>query len=195
MRIEIKKIIAKEFLVLMLSLGIGLVLFIGISVYNSYLWNHCYKLNTIIINKQKLADSLKTLNWEPPYDAVEVVPIADKSDTKKKYDFSSFDSAVNKSSKKSDPLSILPSNTDLLNLQIQQKKKRLIFANQTKKINQDLYALNKQTNDIKLKTFYENNTEGQTKFIELLLTILLGTLFGLRYLFYAIIWSLKTLKQ
>jgi hypothetical protein len=61
MKVQTKKVIAKEFLYLLLVIALGLVCFLSTYLYNLYLNNQDGNLDKIIVQKEKLADSLKNL--------------------------------------------------------------------------------------------------------------------------------------
>ena len=58
MKLQTKKIIAREFLLLMLAIGIGLIGFLCTYLYNSYQRNKAQKLSDEITTKESIADSL-----------------------------------------------------------------------------------------------------------------------------------------
>ncbi len=58
MKLQIKKIIAREFLILTISIGIGLLIYASTFPYNFYRQNNVVDLGQTITSKTLLADSL-----------------------------------------------------------------------------------------------------------------------------------------
>jgi hypothetical protein len=145
MNLKTKKIIAREFLVFIISLSIGIIAFLGTYVYNSFYQRQIDNINQQISAKELLADSIsnayfKTPTQEPMY-----------------RQYYRYNNALIKVSNEIDALK----NSDELN--------RLV----SKKLNFD----------------------NQLHFGFIVFLISIFVLFIIRYVFYGIKWSIRTIKQ
>lgn len=174
MNIKIKKVIAREFLILISGISLGIICFVIVASYNSSTWDKWYNINGITIKKQKLADSLKIVQntWQPPIKDEYDIPVLPKGFT-----------AINNTHK------------DLRQLEFEREKKKVDLANQIKNLNGELATLHLQLINIESKTLYENNSVGLSWIIKFLAIIIVTLFFGLRYLYYAVRSSIETLKQ
>jgi len=176
MNIKAKKLIAREFLILTCGIVVGIICFAIIERYNGSIWDKWYNLNGITIKKQKLTDSINNILVSIAND--QLLPPLPKG-------FIPVDEYG---------IPIRKGFVDPLGLEAANKKKVFELKMQSKQLKYDLVNLNKRLDDIEAKTLYENNSFGINKFIKFLLTILLTLLFGFRYIYYAIRWSIKTLN-
>ncbi|HMT00408.1 MAG TPA: hypothetical protein PKA12_16765 [Saprospiraceae bacterium] len=214
MNLEIKKTIAREFLILIFSLSIGFVSFLCTYPYNTFKRYKKEQINSEIIKKNKLYDSISALyiskienqEWffnklvsnyslirETKYNTREKLwkrlnTLASKDSIKYKWDFSNKDFLdFHNEIGFSDPEAL---QTFILKNRL--SKKDSINYNTGKAIKLEINELGKnmrQTERNILSFKNQIQTGKQTFFICVIL------LFGIRYLFYSIAWSLNVLRK
>lgn len=175
MNLKTKKVIAREFLLLLLCIATTAFVFLGVYLYSSYKSNKVDELIGEIKANKIIIDSLQS-SISIEYDEYGI-PI------RKKWDFSAFDEAVN--NQKEDPfkefgghqLPPLPPKKIILELA---SKRKLI----------------KETT-IKLEKYSEQILSSTEQIRILLFTFLVSVscIFVFRYLFYGMRWSISTLKE
>ena len=214
MKLETKKIIAREFIMLVITFVIAAFAFFGTYVYNFYQHHQADKLNKSILVKTTIADSLaksynsKLNNQKWFYDKnSEKVDLSDAEYNspyklwKRLYDLSVKDSIKIKFDKV-----WTTEIKDLLkgiNLESPEKLKTFIDNSRiTQTDSSDFSKANiiySEINSVKKEriNYQENVLEINKQFRFGLWTFIIFAilLFGVRYLFYGIKWSLRTLKQ
>lgn len=210
MKLQTKKIIAREFLLLTIVFALGFICFLSTYPYNNYKSSQAGSLDKTIAEKNRITDSLS---------------YSYKSKSQKKdWFFGKFTEKFGSDHYKNDEfwnrLSYLAERDSIkykwnswskelidfnkeLNFDTPQKFKEFIDANrlnrndsanfnESEKVNQDILTLKQQKKEIEIKklSFKEQVRFGVTSTI-----ILLIILFATRYLFYAVKWSIKVLKQ
>ncbi len=214
MRLQIKKILAREFLLLTITISLGFIVFLLTYPYNLYRQNNASKLEVIIHENTNLADSLskafelKTTNQEwlhkkvldeydvgtnPLYtkDGIwEQLTFLAKTDsikfrwgTKWKEEWTPFFKKIgfaNPDSLKKfvNSNTIQDNDIEMKNRSKELKKETINFKDENLKIKNKVLSYSEQINF------------GISAFI-----ILGLLLFVLRYIVYAVQWSLKTLKE
>lgn len=214
MRLKTKKIIAKEFIILIIAIAIGLLSFVGTYIYNYLTINKENNLQKTIENKSLLADSL-----HKSYSS---------KDEKQKWFYNALNDKIDISGSEYntyDKLWKLFQNIlakDSIKIRydkIWTSKQREIFASTGFETSEKLESFLKNNrftqtdlddNQKSLQIFSEVkslktkkdqvknsvlNSNAQIKFSFRVLMIALIVLFGFRYIFYAIKWSVSTLKQ
>ena len=212
MKHNTKKIIAREFLILTLVLILALLCFFGTYLYNYYRESQSDKLKKIITEKTKLVDSLshsynlknKTQNLF--YDKFKAKFTDAKEDSKEKVWNRLNDLAVKDSIKfkweHSWEKEVVAFNREQ-GFNTPEEFKEFIEANRintseienyTKSINlnQEISTLNSEKNEAENKVLLFSE---QIDFAIKSLLLFAVIFFGLRFLFYGIKWSIKTLKQ
>ena len=215
MKLTTKKIIAREFLTLTLVLTLGLISFLCTYPYNAFKRNQAENKSTEISKKTKLADSLSITykskidkqNWffekfSKHYDLSGDTTIDSSNEIWKLYErFALIDGFKYRWEKKWTKENITFfseigfSNPETLCSFI--NKNRITKLDSTNYdssvvINSEIAILTKSKNDNDNKILTYNE---QTEFGLKALIIYFIILFGFRYLFYSLNWSLKTLKQ
>jgi hypothetical protein len=215
MKLTIKKIIAREFLTLTLVLSLGLVSFLCTYPYNAFKRNQAENKSTDISEKTKLADSLSIpykskldkQNWffekfSNHYDLSGDTTFDSSNEIWKGFDKNAINDSIKyKWEKKWDKDDITYfkeigfSNPVALHSFID--KNRITKLDSTNydssvTINSEIASLSKSKNDNDSEILSYNE---QTEFGLKALIICFIILFGFRYLFYSLKWSLKTLKQ
>lgn len=214
MKLTTKKIIAREFLTLTLVVVIGLICFLSTFPYNSFLHNQIKNLQGEIDQKRTLSDSLlkpystilqnqawyfKKLNDE--FDLgehntidkwwIHSVQIAKKDSIRILWEETwSQDKTIIRFFNKMG----FPNGDSLQRFIITNTLDKSDIENKTKadKLQKEIAETeSKQKNVANSILTYE----GQLSFSMMALIILASVSFGLRYLYYGINWSLKTLKQ
>lgn len=150
MKLQTKKIIAREFLILLIVIGLGVIGFFCTYPYILFKKNHDKNLMAVIEKKKKVADSLNKLiiNHHDPfaeYGGKEIAP-----------------------------------QGNIYSDMIQVNK----IQDQVNKLVQSENQYDKQILD----------SDSQIHFGFIVIIIFLILLFGFRYLYYAIRWSIKTLS-
>jgi len=210
MELRTKKIIAREFLILTLTLAAGIVCFLCTYLYNYYLNNQADNLNKKIADNTKTVDSLRysynqkmeKKNW-----------FYEKLISKFDYERDSLDKVWNRLDDlaKKDSIKfrwekwgkVVVATNKEIGLGTPEVFKAFIESNriqttdiekynQSLNVNKELTKLNTDKREIEDKRFSYNE---QLSFGFKSLIFISMILFGLRYLFYAIKWSLKVLKQ
>lgn len=210
MELRTKKTIAREFLILTLTLAAGIVCFLCTHLYNYYLNNQADNLNKKIADNTKTVDSLRysynqkmeKKNW-----------FYEKLISKFDYERDSLDKVWNRLDDlaKKDSIKfrwkkwgkeVVATNKEI-GLGTPEVFKAFIESNriqatdiekynQALNVNKELTKLNTDKREIEDKKFSYNE---QLSFGFKSLIFIVMILFGLRYLIYAIKWSLKVLKQ
>jgi len=165
MNLYIRKIIAREFLVLTLGIIVLAITLIIAENYNQSLWEKWNQIKTTTIQKKRLLDSInEALTPQLP-------PLP-----------SGFTLI-----KQSDPYGLLTAIAAT-----EKKEKELTLkANRLKK---EINKLNLQLVQIESNTLYKNNRFAWHWYVFEIGLLLFALLFGLRYFFYALRWSIKTLR-
>ncbi|MCB0742018.1 MAG: hypothetical protein KDB92_13460, partial [Chitinophagaceae bacterium] len=210
MKLRTKKLIAREFLLLTITLAVGLICFIGTYPYNNYIKRQSGNLNEEIADKTKIKDSLsyqhrtklQKKNW-----------FFEKFTAK-------FGSDVYKNDELWSRLSYL-AEKDSIKHKWNKWDKELIEFNKELEFDtpekfkeffdKNKITINDSTNYMKSQILSKDIEELKTKRKEaerkhlsfkqqinfgVTSAIILGILlFAVRYLFYAIKWSIKILKQ
>lgn len=210
MKLKTKKIIAREFILLNIALALGFISFLCIYPYNYYRSSQADNLDMTIKEKNKIKDSLsyqykcksQKKDWffekftekfgSDLYKNEElwnrILYLAEKDSIKYKWNIWAKE--------------LVDFNKEL-GFDTPQKFKEFIDANrltkkdstnytESLKINQDIGTLKERKKEIEIikLSFKEQVRFGVTSTI-----VLLIILFAVRYLFYAVRWSIKVLKQ
>ena len=211
---KFKKIIAREFLIFLVMLILGIVVFLCIYPYNSYRENQIEKVNKSITEKELLADSLhksvnkKIENQEWFFDKVSnefdiinteyselkslwpiLQRIAENDSTEYRWNHKWEKSLIQFHK------SIGFKNAQELENFIEQNSinsKDSVQLGKSTEIRKEIAKLTKQKDRLKRKVFNDYEKEGFAIGIGV---VLFGILFLLRYLIYAVKWSLRTLKE
>ena len=214
MKISIKKIIAREFLILIVVVVCGSLCFLCTYPYNYHIKKEIEKLNTKISRKTILKDSLKATYFEKQ----------EKQDWYLNNFINEFSIYKSRTSEKlwkrtqiltnNDSIKILWENTWSKDKQIISFFNKIGFSNpielqnfikdnsflklekinknQTISLEKEIQNLNNSKIDKIHKVLSYNK---QIEFLKNSVCLLFIILFGLRYIFYASKWSLKTLKE
>jgi len=211
MKLQTKKIIAKEFLILTITAFLGLIAFLGTYPYNYFQKNNIDKLNKSISEKTKIADSLSSSynikegnqNWffNKYFDKVETEFNTSDELWKRLDDLAQKDSIKYKWEKvwNKELVAFLketgfPSgdnfNSFILSSRITTAD--LQNYNQSTKVKKEINNLKSKKGNIKssILSFNQQAEFGLKCFIVAAILF-----FCLRYLYYSIRWSIKTLKQ
>ncbi len=214
MRLETKKIIAREFIMLVATVALAIVAFLGTYIYNFYQHNQVDKLNKRILDRTVIADSLaksynsKLANQKWFYDKNnEKVDLSDAEYNspyklwKRLYDLSVKDSIK----AKFENVWTVEIKNLLRELNLESPEKLKTFIDNSRITQTDSSDFSKAniiySELISIKSTKENQIDKvldinkQLRFGLWTLIIGLICLFGIRYLYHAIKWSLKTLKQ
>lgn len=213
MNLQTKKIIAKEFLVLTLVLGLGLICFLSIYPYNAYRNSQVENLSKNINVKTKLVDSLRySYNSKAEKQNWYFEKVSSEFDHDSKYNtkekvWNRLDDLAKKDSIKFKWEKVWSKELIAFNKEVgfetPESFKVFIEANRIQKLDTDKYNQSLKPNQEVTqltadKSEIENKTllSGQQFEFGIKSLIFLSIIFfGLRYLFYAIKWSLKVLKQ
>jgi len=214
MRLETKKIIAREFIMLIATLALAIVAFLGTYIYNFYQHNQVDKLDKRISDKTVIADSLtkpynsKLNNQKWFYDKNnEKVDLSDAEYNspyklwKRLYDLSVKDSIK----AKFDKVWTVEIKDLLRELNLETPEKLKTFIDNSRITQTDSSNFSKASIIYsELSSIKSVKRNHQDKVLDInkqlrfgMWTFIIGLicLFGIRYLYYAIKWSLKTLKQ
>jgi len=211
---KIKKIIAREFLLLLALILLSALIFVCVFPYNSYQENRIEKINKKLIEREKLNDSLhKSVNekikkqeWffekissefdisNSEYSELKTLwpilqRIAENDSTEhrwnNKWEKSLIDFHKSIGFKKGKDLQIFILNNSITS-------KDSIQLNKSNEIQKEITELSKQKIELKNRIFQYSE---KRNFIIGISAILFGILFVLRYLFYGIKWSIKELND
>jgi hypothetical protein len=210
MKLRIKKIIAREFLLMTIVLVISVICFLSIYPYNLYKDNQLKKINKLVEQKARLADSLsyrykvkqQNKSWFfEKFTAKHGLSISQNEEF-----WNLLDELAKKDSIKSrwkylekGPISLKTEG----DFRTPEEFKSFFDTNrieaidilnnkQSLKVDQEITTLISQKKEIETKKF---SFTTQVQF-GIKLAIVFGILFFvIRYLFYAIRWSIKILKQ
>lgn len=214
MKIHIKKIIAREFLLLMLTIGIGLITFLSIYLYNFYLKTKSQNLLNEYFAKESIADSLRKPFYSKKNHQEWFYNIQNE-----KIDLSGSDyNSPEKLWKRLDELALKDSiilkyhtvwgadlKRILQDIGFNNPAKLRDFINDNRITSQD--SLNNQKGENIRKDMYtlqskkydvEENIISSRKQIHIAIWAIVFSLlflFIIRYIYYAIKWSVKTLRQ
>jgi hypothetical protein len=215
MKLTTKKIIAREFLTLTLVLTIGLISFLCTYPYNAFKRKQVENKSAIISEKTKLTDSLsisyKTKldkqNWffekfSNHYDLSDDTTFDERYEIWKKFDNWALKDSINyrwEHEWGGENTSFLKSigfpNPKSLQSFIEKNRITKMDSsnfNSSLAINSEIALLSKSKNDNDSKILsYSEQIEFGLKALIICFIIL----FGFRYLFYSLKWSIKTLKQ
>jgi len=211
MKLTTKKIIAREFLILMLVLALGLISFFCTYPYNAFERHQVEKKSTEILEKSKLADSL-SFSFKSKLDKQEwfykqfTNNISDYYKSYKEFwerlDYLALKDSIKFKWEKVWEKDIVSFNKEMgfpnpeaLHAFIENNRINKIDSSNydsSLAINSEVDLLSKSKKDNERKILSYND---QTAFGIKALIICFIILFGLRYLLYSIKWSLKTLKQ
>lgn len=214
MKLKTKKIIAREFILLIATIALSIVAFLGTYIYNFYQHDQIDKLEEKILSETIIADSLaksynlKLNNQKRFYDKNnEKVDLSEAEYNspfklwKRLYDLSVKDSIKAKFEKV-----WTVEIKDLLrelNLESPEKLKAFIDNNRITQIDSNNFS--KATNIYsELSSIKSVKIKHQEKILEIKKQFRFGTwtfmiglicFFGIRYLYYGIKWSIKILEQ
>lgn len=221
----VKKIIAREFLFLVLILFIGLGSYLGIFPYNNYTSKKCDGYSKIIRDKSLLADDLeskynskiKNQLWlqnvvykteetfitsrKGTYSVITDVPLFSESEYKEVEQLAIDDRGIEYAwdnvwtKEKVEHLRSMTFTPESFKSFILRNK---ISHNDS--LNHAKYTLIRneiETLQFDLNRTYESHFSSNEHYDFVFKTLLFGLVlfFGVRYLFYAIVWSINTLKQ
>ncbi len=215
MKLEIKKIIAREFLILTLVLIFGLIIFLCVYPYNAFLQSQIEKRTTQIFEKRKLADSLsrnyKTkLNnqtwffakFQNYYDLTADKTFDERDEIWKKFDNWALKDSINYRWEHRwgrENITFLKSigfsNSQSLQSFIERNRISKVDSvnfNSSLVINSESAMLSKSK---KVKESKVVSSNEQTAIAKKTLIFCFILFFGLRYFFYSLKWSLNVLKQ
>ena len=210
MKLQTKKIVAREFLLFTIALALGFICFLFTYLYNNYRSSQTGSLDKAIAEKNKITNSL---SYQYKIKSQKKDWFFGKFTAKFGSDLYKNEELWNRLSYLAEKDSIkykwnnwakeLTDFNKELDFNTPQKFKEFIDANrlnsndstnynESLKINNDIAILQWQKKEIKIKklSFKEQVRFGVTSTI-----ILLIILFAARYLFYAVRWSVKVLKQ
>lgn len=211
---KIRKIIAREFLLLLVLIVLGSLIVLSVFPYNAYQRNQVVNLNSEIGLKEKQTNSLhKTVNEKIKNQEWFFVKVSSEFDIANS-EYSELktlwpllqriaendSTAYRWNNKWENSLiefhkSIGFKNPEELESFIEQNSvysKDSIDLKKSNEIRIEIKGLNTRKSDLKRKIFTESDKENMAIGIGI---ILFGILFLSRYLFYAIKWSIKTLKE
>jgi hypothetical protein len=210
MKLKSKKIIAREFLLLTIAFTLGLVCFLCTYPYNNYRNRELSKLDKLLDEKNRIADSLS-------------YQYSTKSQ-KKDWFFGKFTAKFGSDLYKNEEfwnrLSYLAEKDSIkykwnkwakeltefnkeLDFDTPEKFKAFIDANrisnndltnykESQKVSKEIATLKTQMKEVETKKL---SFKKQVKFGVVITIIIMTILFAIRYLFYAVRWSIKVLKQ
>ena len=205
---KLRKIIAKEFLILVSSLFLILILFICVYPYNDFQKSKINQTDKIILSKQRSLDSLdsiKTLHRLYKY-KLKKIRIKGHSLNNKQIDtfFATFYNVYKKDSViynwyndwdielKNVWGSIgIKSGEQLKDFYV--KYDMLDKTKDINQINQDIIKLDAKKFELEQKGFFSELEK--TNLFKKITFFVLSITFILRYLYYSIIWSIKTIRQ
>jgi RNAse (barnase) inhibitor barstar len=211
---KIKKIIAREFLLLLTLILLSALIFVCVFPYNLYQENKIEKTNKKLIEKEKLTDNLhksvnekiKNQKWffekissefditNTEYSELKTLwpilqKIAENDSTEyrwnNKWEKSLIDFHKSIGFKNGKDLQFFILNNSITS-------KDSIQINKSNEIQKEITELSKQKIELKNRIFQDSEKE---KFIIGISAILFGILFVLRYLFYGVKWSIKQLND
>lgn len=214
MKLTTKKIIAREFLIIILVLTIGLISFLCTYPYNAYKRNQVEKKSIEISEKSKKVDTLSLSfknkidqqNWFFDKYSNHWDISGDKINTSdklwKRLDFLALNDSIKYKWQNVWDKELLAFNKEI-GFTNPDEFKSFIDKNRITKIdslnfdsslaiNSEIALLTKNKKDYESEILSYNE---QIKFGLKVLIICFIILFGFRYLFYSLKWSLKTLKQ
>ena len=214
MKLTTKKIIAREFLIMILVLTIGLILFLCTYPYNAYKRNQVENKSIEISEKSKKVDTLSLSfknkidqqNWFFEKYSNHWDISGDKINTSeklwKRLDFLALNDSIKYKWQNVWDKELLAFNKEI-GFTNPDEFKSFIDKNRITKIDSSNYDSSLAINsEIALLTKNKKDYESeilsyneQTEFGLKALIICFIILFGFRYLFYSLKWSLKTLKQ
>ena len=214
MKLTTKKIIAREFLIMILVLTIGLILFLCTYPYNAYKRNQVENKSIEISEKSKKVDTLSLSfknkidqqNWFFEKYSNHWDISGDKINTSEKLwqrlDFLALNDSIKYKWQNVWDKELLAFNKEI-GFTNPDEFKSFIDKNRITKIDSSNYDSSLAINsEIALLTKNKKDYESeilsyneQTEFGLKALIICFIILFGFRYLFYSLKWSLKTLKQ
>ncbi|WP_291122942.1 hypothetical protein [Flavobacterium sp. UBA6046] len=220
MKVQTKKVIAKEFLYLLLVIALGLVCFLSTYPYNFYLNNRDGNLGKIIVQKEKLADSLNKIENNlqsidaPKYKLWRALN-SSRYYTKSYDDFEKQFSIIDRINKLYRALNqsgyYTKSSTEFINQYFSDVKNDPFAEFGGHEIKDSLppppkYKKWKESEKIKSELIKANFEKSQieTKVLSFKDQVAIGCialmlffimLFGVRYLYYTVKWSIITLKQ
>lgn len=210
MKLQTKKLIAREFLLMTLAFAVGFISFLFIYPYNYYRASQTDNLDKTIVEKNKITDSL----------AYQFKSKSQKKDWYFEKFTSKFGSDLYKNEELWNRLSYLAEKDSIkhkwniwakelidfnkeLDFDTPQKFKEFIdairinskdSANYTEslKVNREIGALKERKKEIEIKKL---SSKEQLRFGVASTIVLLIILIPARHLFYAVRWSIKVLKQ
>ena len=210
MKLQTKKLIAREFLLLTIALSLGFICFLCTYPYNNYRNREIKNLEKSIAEKNKIADSLshqykiKSQKKDWFFERFTTKFGSDLYKNEELWNRLLFLAKVDsiKYKWKVWAKELIDFNKEL-DFSTPEKFKEFIDAyrinskdsaeyNQSLNVNRDIAALKIQKRDVEtIKLSFEKQVE-----FGIISTIILGImLFAARYLFYAVRWSIKVLKQ
>jgi len=217
MKLKTKKIIAREFLYLIFAIGLGLISFFCTYLYNAYLKNKIENQTNEIFEKNKLKDSLrkkydlKTDNqywffdkFSSYFDLSKDTSLNTKDKVWKLFDEYALNDSIkykweNKWSKDGDSIIIFFRMVFLKPEVFESFLDRNRITNidstnhaSSKALQSEIIIINiRKTENEKKILIYEKQKDFGLKVMFVSLLILLGV----RYLYYSIKWSIKTINQ
>jgi hypothetical protein len=214
MKLQTKKIIAREFIMLVITIVLVAGVFLGTYIYNYFQHSNVVEVQAAILKKTFIADSLakpyktKMQNQQWFYDKNnEIVDLknTDFNSPNKLWQRLDYLSASDSIKIKIDSFWTPEIKQLLVTIDFDKPEKLTAFINKNRitsddstdlqksiVANETLGKLNKLKADYKAKVF---SFQSQTRIAIWTLVILFILLFVMRFLFYAVRWSVKILKQ